>query len=79
MLGVRATRVPWRIGSVSEEVPVHADTHRTRQLLLAVLLTLLALALLARPAHSGWGVDPVAVHATTALSPLVPASDQPAP
>jgi hypothetical protein len=44
-------------------------------LFLAVLLALLALVLLARPVHSAWSADPVQVHATTALCPLVAASD----
>src|SRR5260221_6606830 len=52
-----------------------AATHRTRLLVLTVLLYLLALTLLPRSAHSTWSVDPVPVHATTALCPLVAASD----
>jgi hypothetical protein len=42
---------------------------------LAALLALLALVLFARPVHSAWSADPVQVHATTALCPLVAASD----
>jgi len=49
--------------------------HRSRVLLLALLLALLALLLFTRPTHAGWGVDPVEVHATAARCPLVAASD----
>ena len=54
---------------------MHAETHRVRLLFVALMLALLGVALLARPAHSGWSADPVRVHATTALCPLVAASD----
>ncbi len=46
-------------------------SHRSRYLLLALLLASLGLALLTRPAHGGWSPDPVEVHATAALCPLV--------
>ena len=46
-------------------------SHRTRYLLIAFLLTWLGLMLFTRPAHGGWSADPVEVHATTALCPLV--------
>lgn len=48
-----------------------AETHRTRLIFLALFLSLLALTLLARPAHSGWGAEPVEVHASTARIPRV--------
>jgi len=38
--------------------------HRTRVLVLALLLALLALLLFTRPTHAAWGTDPVQVHAT---------------
>lgn len=45
--------------------------HRMRVLILATLLALLALMLFANRTHAGWSVDPVEVHPTTALCPLV--------
>ena len=54
---------------------MHAETHRVRMMFVALFLSMVALALLARPAHSAWSTDPVQVHATTALCPLVSASD----
>lgn len=54
---------------------MHAETHHTRTIILALLLSLLALVLLPRPARSGWSADPVQVHATSAFCPLVSASD----
>ncbi len=54
---------------------MHAESHHSRKLFAAILLALLALMLLARPAHSAWNADPVQVHATTALCPLVAACD----
>jgi hypothetical protein len=50
-------------------------THRLRTLVLAVLFALLLLALFARRTSAGWSADPVEVHATTALCPLVSVSD----
>ena len=46
-------------------------SHRTRFLILALLLSSLGVLLLTRPANGGWSADPVEVHATTALCPLV--------
>jgi len=40
--------------------------HRSRVLLLALLLALLALLLLTRPTHAGCGVGSVEIHATAA-------------
>jgi hypothetical protein len=54
---------------------MHSETHRARVFFLSVLLALLGLMLFARPAHSAWSADPVQVHATTALCPLVAACD----
>ena len=50
-------------------------SHRTRLALLALLLLSLEFLLFTRPAHGGWSAEPVQVHATTALCPLVSASD----
>jgi len=50
-------------------------THRTRYLFIALVLSWLALILLTRPAHGGWSADPVQVHATSALCPVVAACD----
>jgi hypothetical protein len=46
-------------------------SHRTRHLFFAILLTLFGLMLSHRPARGGWSADPVEVHSTTALCPLV--------
>ena len=54
---------------------MNAVTHHVRVFLISALLSLLALALLARPAHSAWSAAPVQVQATSALCPLVGASD----
>ena len=45
--------------------------HRTRVAILATLFALLALMLFTRRTHAAWSADPVEVHATTALCPLV--------
>ncbi len=50
-------------------------SHRVRHFILAVLFAILALMLFTRPANAGWSADPVQVHATTALCPLVSACD----
>ena len=50
---------------------MHAETHRIRLFLISVLLSLLALVLLARPAHSRWGAAPARLPATGAPSSLV--------
>jgi hypothetical protein len=50
-------------------------SHRIRYLVLAFVLAWLALTLLTRPAHGAWSADPVEVHATTALCPMVSAAD----
>jgi hypothetical protein len=52
-------------------VPV--ASHRIRYLVLALVLTWMALTLLTRPAHGAWSGDPVEVHATSALCPAVAA------
>src|SRR5580765_2449460 len=54
---------------------MHSETHHGRMFFLAALLAFLALVLFARPVHSAWTADPVQVHATSALCPLVAASD----
>ena len=41
---------------------MHADTHHIRNVFVAILLALLALGLLARPAHSAWGGNAAQVH-----------------
>lgn len=50
-------------------------SHRNRHLILALFVLSLGLLLLVRPAHGGWSADPVEVHATSALCPLVSVSD----
>ena len=50
-------------------------SHRIRYIVLALVLTWMALVLLPRPAHGAWSADPVEVHATTALCPAVSAAD----
>jgi hypothetical protein len=50
-------------------------SHRIRYLVLALVLTWIALMLLTRPAHGAWSADPVEVHATSALCPAVSAAD----
>ena len=45
--------------------------HRTRVVILAALFAMLALMLFSRRTHAAWSADPVEVHATTALCPLV--------
>jgi len=50
-------------------------SHRTRYIVLALVLTWMALMLLARPAHGAWSADPVEVHATGALCPVVATTD----
>ena len=50
-------------------------SHRTRYIVLALVLTWMALMLSTRPAHGAWSADPVEVHATTALCPAVSAID----
>lgn len=54
---------------------MHSHSHHRPSLFVIVLLALLALMLFARPAHSGWSADPVQVHATSALCPLVATID----
>ena len=54
---------------------MHSDLHHRRAFWWILVLALLSLMLLARPAHSGWSTDPVEVHATSALCPLVGAAD----
>jgi len=46
-------------------------SHRIRYIVLALVLTWMALVLLTRPAHGAWSADPVEVHATSALCPAV--------
>ena len=65
----------WREAAAAVEDPMLSVTHRARVFILSALLSLLALALLTRPAHSAWSADPVQVHATSALCPLVGACD----
>ena len=48
--------------------------HRARVVILATLFALLALLLLTRSTQAGWSADPVEVHSTTALCPLVSAA-----
>ena len=50
-------------------------SHRIRYVLLALVLSWMALMLLTRPARGAWSADPVEVHATTALCPAVSAVD----
>ena len=50
-------------------------SHRTRYVVIILLLTWLGLVLLSRPAHGGWNTWAVEVHPTTALCPLVSVSD----
>jgi hypothetical protein len=50
-------------------------SHRVRYLVLAFVLTWMALMLLTRPAHGAWSANPVEVHATGALCPAVSAID----
>ena len=50
-------------------------THRFRFAVVAAVLVWLALVLLTRPAHGGWGVEPVQVHATGERCPIVAACD----
>ena len=50
-------------------------SHRVRYLVLAFVLTWMALMLFTRPAHGAWSADPVEVHATSALCPAVSAVD----
>ena len=50
-------------------------SHRVRYLVLALVLTWMALTLFTRPAHGAWSADPVEVHATSALCPAVAAID----
>lgn len=54
---------------------MHSDRQHRPSIVLIVSLALLALLLLARPAHPGWAVDPVEIHATSALCPLVAVAD----
>jgi hypothetical protein len=54
-------------------VPV--ASHRVRYVVLAFVLTWMALLLLTRPAQGAWSADPVEVHATSALCPAVSAVD----
>jgi len=54
-------------------VPV--ASHRVRYLVLAFVLTWMALMLFTRPAHGAWSANPVEVHATGALCPAVSAID----
>ena len=50
-------------------------SHRVRYLVLAFVLTWMALMLFTRPAHGAWSANPVEVHATGALCPAVSATD----
>ena len=54
---------------------MHVASHRSRHLLLALIILSIGLLLLVRPAHGGWSADPVEVHATSALCPLVSVAD----
>src|SRR5262245_5923235 len=62
-------------GPFSRRLPMTLASHRTRFAVIALLLASLGLLLTSRPAHGGWSADPVQVHATTSLCPLVSASD----
>jgi len=44
-------------------------SHRIRYVMLALVLSWMALMLLTRPARGEWSADPVEVHATSALCP----------
>ena len=55
---------------------MHAETHRIRLFLISVLLSLLALGLLARPVHSRWSAGPVDRHVTRVPGPLVAVNDE---
>ena len=50
-------------------------SHRIRYVMLALVLSWMALMLLTRPARGEWSADPVEVHATSALCPAVSAVD----
>lgn len=54
---------------------MNSNMHHRRSFVWILLLALLALMLFARPAHSGWSADPVEIHATSALCPLVASVD----
>jgi len=71
MLPMRATRAAWRRGVTSVEAPMHSEAHHARMFFLAALLALLALVLFARPVHSAWSADPVAVSGGVVLEARV--------
>jgi len=50
-------------------------SHRVRYLVIALVLSWMALMLSSRPARGAWSADPVEVHATSALCPAVAAID----
>lgn len=54
---------------------MHTESHHLRQFLIALLLSLIALALFARPAHPVWSADPLRLDPTHGQVPFVRACD----